>query len=177
MLTEVFITVSDVMEYLSCPRFIYYMYCPGIPQHEEKRYKVLKGRALHEAREKVNRSYVRNKLQCVQKEVAVYLVAKRHYVKGEVLFLEDGTAAPLDYKFAEFKGRDGTEEKWRGKKARYFELCRALERSERGRRAAIGRGGKKASSFCQGTEPMRGSLLDTQILISFLKGKQNVVTT
>jgi CRISPR-associated exonuclease Cas4 len=103
---EVFIAVSDVMEYLFCPRFIYFMYCLGIPQHEEKRYKVLKGRELHEAREKVNKSYIRKKLQCVRKDVAVYLVSKRNHLKGEVdevLFLEDGTAAPLDYKFAEFK--------------------------------------------------------------------------
>ncbi|HJH25338.1 MAG TPA: CRISPR-associated protein Cas4 [Methanophagales archaeon] len=104
--SEVFITVSDVMEYLFCPRFIYFMYCLGIPQHEEKRYKVLKGRALHEAREKMNKSYMRKKLQCVRKDVAVYLVSQRNHLKGEVdevLFLEDGTAAPLDYKFAEFK--------------------------------------------------------------------------
>jgi len=103
---EVFITVSDVMEYLFCPRFIYFMYCLGISQHEERRYKVLKGRELHEAREKMNRSYVRKKLQCVRKDVAVYLVSKRNHLKGEVdevLFLNDGTAAPLDYKFAEFK--------------------------------------------------------------------------
>jgi len=105
---EVFITVSDVMEYLFCPRFTYFMHCLGIPQHEEKRYKVLKGRALHDAREKVNRSYIRKKLQCVRKDVAVYLVSKRNHLKGEVdevLFLEDGTAAPLDYKFAEFKDK------------------------------------------------------------------------
>ncbi len=103
--SEVFITVSDVMEYLFCPRFIYFMYCLGIPQHEEKRYKVLKGRELHEAREKVNRNYIRKKLQCVRKDVAVYLVSRKYHVKGEVdevLFLEDGTAAALDYKFAEF---------------------------------------------------------------------------
>lgn len=103
---EVFITVSDVMEYLFCQRFIYFMHCLGIPQHEEKRYKVLKGRALHEAREKVNRQYIRKKLECVRKDIAVYLVSKRNHVKGEVdevLFLADGTAAPLDYKFAEFK--------------------------------------------------------------------------
>ncbi|HUV80011.1 MAG TPA: CRISPR-associated protein Cas4 [Candidatus Bathyarchaeia archaeon] len=105
---EVFITVSDVMEYLFCPRFIYFMHFLGIPQHEEKRYKVLKGRALHEAREKVNKSYIRKKLQCMRKDVAVYLVSKRNHLKGEVdevLFLEDGTAAPLDYKFAEFKDK------------------------------------------------------------------------
>ena len=105
---EVFITVSDVMEYLFCPRFIYFMHCLVIPQHEEKRYKVLKGRALHEAREKVNRNYIRKKLQCVRKDVAVYLVSRKYCLKGEVdevLFLEDGTAAPLDYKFAEFKDK------------------------------------------------------------------------
>ena len=105
---EVFITVSDVMEYLFCPRFIYFMHCLGIPQHEEKRYKVLKGRELHDAREKVNRNYIRKKLQCVRKDVAVYLVSRKFCLKGEVdevLFLEDGTAAPLDYKFAEFKDK------------------------------------------------------------------------
>ncbi|MGB7000906.1 MAG: CRISPR-associated protein Cas4 [Halobacteriota archaeon] len=105
---EVFITVSDVMEYLFCPRFIYFMHCLGIPQHEEKRYKVLKGRALHEAREKVNRSYIRKKLQCTRKDIAVYLVSRKYHLKGEVdevLFLDDGTAAPLDYKFAVFKDR------------------------------------------------------------------------
>ena len=105
---EVFITVSDVIEYLFCPRFIYFMYCLGIPQHEEKRYKVLKGRALHEAREKVNRSYIRKKLQCTRKDIAVYLVSSKYHLKGEVdevLFLDDGTAAPLDYKFAVFKDR------------------------------------------------------------------------
>lgn len=103
---EEFITVSDVMEYLFCPRFIYFMHCLEIPQHEEKRYKVLKGRELHDAREKVNRNYIRKKLQCVRKDVAVYLVSKKNHLKGEVdevLFLADGTAAPLDYKFAEFK--------------------------------------------------------------------------
>jgi len=103
---EVFITVSDVMEYLFCPRFIYFMHCLGIPQHEERRYKVLKGRALHDAREKLNREYLRKKLQCVRKELAVYLVSQKYHLKGEVdevLFLEDGTAAPLDYKFAEYK--------------------------------------------------------------------------
>lgn len=39
---------------------------------------------------------------------AVYLVSRKYHVKGEVdeiLFLADGTAAPLDYKFAEFKDR------------------------------------------------------------------------
>jgi len=103
---ETFITVSDALEYLFCPRFIFFERCLRIPEHQEKRYKVLKGRELHESREKVNRDYLRKKLNCTRKEIAVYLTSKRLHFKGEVdeiLFLEDGTAAPLDYKFAEFK--------------------------------------------------------------------------
>ena len=103
---EIFVTVSDALEYLFCPRFIYFMHCLGIAQREEKRYKVQKGRELHESREKVNRDYVRKKLNCVRKEISVYLTSQKYHFKGEVdevLFLEDGTAAPLDYKYAEFK--------------------------------------------------------------------------
>jgi CRISPR-associated exonuclease Cas4 len=103
---EIFVTVSDALEYLFCPRFIFFERCLMIPEHQEKRYKVLKGRELHEVREKVNRDYVRKRLNCVRKEVSVYLTSHKYHFKGEVdevLFLEDGTAAPLDYKFAEFK--------------------------------------------------------------------------
>jgi len=100
------ITVSDVIEYLFCPRFIYFMYCLDIPQHEEKRYKVRKGRALHETRENVNKNYIRKKLRCIGRENSVYLASSAHHIRGivdEVLFLEDGTAAPFDYKFAEYR--------------------------------------------------------------------------
>jgi CRISPR-associated exonuclease Cas4 len=103
---EVFVTVSDALEYLFCPRFIFFERCLMIPEHQEKRYKVIKGRELHEVREKVNRDYVRRKLHCTGKEISVYLTSHRHRFKGEVdevLFLDDGTAAPLDYKFAEYK--------------------------------------------------------------------------
>lgn len=50
--STVMITPSEVIEYLFCPRFLYFMNCLKIPQHEELRYKVMKGRALHERREK-----------------------------------------------------------------------------------------------------------------------------
>ena len=56
---EIFITVSDAMEYLFCPRFVFFMHCLDIAQREERRYKVLKGRELHKSREKVNQDYVR----------------------------------------------------------------------------------------------------------------------
>ena len=103
---EIFVTVSDALEYLFCPRFIFFMHCLGIAQREERRYKVLKGRELHESREKVNRDYVRKRLKCVRKENSVYLTSRKYHFKGEVdevLFLEDGTAAPMDYKYAQFK--------------------------------------------------------------------------
>ncbi len=102
------IRISDVLEYLFCPRFIYYMYCLDIPQYEEKRFKVIKGREVHETRKLTNRDYVRKKLNCTRKESEVFIASKQHHIKGivdEVLFLEDGTAAPLEYKFAEYKDK------------------------------------------------------------------------
>lgn len=106
--TETMITISDVLEYLFCPRFIYFMYCLDIPQHEEKRFKVLKGRDVHEIRRLTNTEYARKKLNCMRKERDVFIASKENRIKGivdEVLFLEDGTAAPLEYKFAEYKDK------------------------------------------------------------------------
>ena len=48
------------------------------------------------------------KLGCVGKEVDVYLASERYHLKGiidEVLHLSDGTLAPLDYKYAQYKDR------------------------------------------------------------------------
>lgn len=104
--SETIIRISDVLEYLFCSRFIYYMYCLDIPQHEEKRFKVLKGRDVHETKKLTDRDYVRKRLDCIRKESEVFIASKEHHIKGivdEVLFLEDGTAAPLEYKFAEYK--------------------------------------------------------------------------
>lgn len=106
--SETIITISDVLEFLFCPRFIYFMHCLDIPQHEGMRYKVLKGRDVHEMRRTTNIDYARKKIDCVRKERQVFIASKRHHIKGiadEVLFLGDGTAAPLEYKFAEYKDR------------------------------------------------------------------------
>lgn len=100
------ITISDVLEYLFCPRFIYFMHCLEIPQHEELRFKVLRGREVHEEKRAVNPHYLRKKIGVVRREQDVFLASKEHCIKGivdEVLFLDDGTAAPFEYKFAEFK--------------------------------------------------------------------------
>ena len=103
---EVFITPSDVIEYLYCPRFIYFMKCLDIPQHEDERYKVMKGREVHEEKVRINREYLRKKLGCVAKDISVYLASSGLHLRGEVdevLSFSDGTLAPLDYKFAEYK--------------------------------------------------------------------------
>jgi len=107
-MNDINIKVSDVLEYLFCPRFIYYIHCLKIPQYEEKRFKVLKGREVHELKRKTNIDYVRKKINVLNKENNVSITAKNYHIKGivdEILFLVDGTAAPLEYKFAEYKGK------------------------------------------------------------------------
>ncbi len=100
------ITPSEVMEYAYCPRFIYFINCLNIPQHEELRYKVLQGREIHKVRDQQNREYLRKKIGCIKKETSVYLASPRVRVRGvvdEVLHFVDGTAAPLDYKLTEHR--------------------------------------------------------------------------
>lgn len=100
------ITTSDVVEHLFCPRFTYFMSCLKIPQNEDLRYLVLKGREIHENRAKENRDYLRKKIACIKKEINVYLASPRIRVRGvvdEVLTLADGTMAPLDYKYTEYR--------------------------------------------------------------------------
>ncbi|MFU8652865.1 CRISPR-associated protein Cas4 [Methanotorris formicicus] len=105
---EEMITVSDVVEYMYCPRFVYFERVLGIPQHEEKREKVLIGRNIHELKEKINKNYIRKSINAKAKFLNVYLSSKKYRIVGivdEVLELEDGSYAPLDYKFAEYKNK------------------------------------------------------------------------
>lgn len=102
---EYFITPSDIIEFLYCKRFTYFMKSLGISQYEEKRYKVQKGRTLHENREKHNKGYLRKNIGSVKKDSNVELVAPSLGIKGrvdEVHTLDDGTMVPLDYKYAEY---------------------------------------------------------------------------
>ncbi|MBI3605630.1 MAG: CRISPR-associated protein Cas4 [Nitrospirae bacterium] len=102
----IYVTPSEVMEYLYCPRFIYFMNCLNIDQYEEQHYKVLKGRTVHEERRRNNPDYVRKKLGCESKASDVYMSSEKYRLKGkvdEILQLNDGTLAPLDYKYAECK--------------------------------------------------------------------------
>lgn len=95
---------SEVLEHVYCPRFTWFMNVQNIPQHEGNRFKVLKGREVHERRAHENREYLRRKVGAVKREVEVYLASPVLRLRGivdEVLWLKDGSMAPLDYKFTE----------------------------------------------------------------------------
>ena len=98
------LTPSHLIEYLYCPRFTYFEYVLCVPQQEHKDYKVLRGRHLHDQRLEENKDYLRRRLGVTNKYLDQYLTneALRGRV-DEVLELTDGTLAPLDYKFAEWK--------------------------------------------------------------------------
>jgi hypothetical protein len=56
---SVLLMPTEIIEYLYCPRFTYFLNCLNISQHEEQRYKVLLGRKLHDKKKKINRDYLR----------------------------------------------------------------------------------------------------------------------
>ncbi|MBK1695119.1 CRISPR-associated protein Cas4 [Chromatium weissei] len=96
------LTPTEVVEYVYCPRFIWFMNVQQIPQHEETRFKVLKGREIHQRRTIENRNYLRRKIGATRRETEVYLASPKLRLRGivdEVLWLKDGTLAPLDYKY------------------------------------------------------------------------------
>lgn len=118
----VLITPSDIIEYNYCPRFIYFIYAAGAPQFEKRRYKVQRGRDIHDIRQERNTQYLWKKIGCTNRESSVYLSSGKLHLRGivdEVLTLADGTMAPMDYKFAEFK--DGVY-----KTHRFQSVCYAL---------------------------------------------------
>lgn len=95
-----------MMEYVFCPRFTYFEYVLDIPQNEGSRFKVQKGRTVHEKIRSMNPDYLRKKIGVIDKRADVYLSGRGiRGVVDEILFLDDGTAAPLDYKYAEYKDR------------------------------------------------------------------------
>lgn len=76
------------------------------PQHEEANYLVMQGRHLHDEKLEQNKEYLRKRLGVVEKRLDQYLT--NDLIRGrmdEVLTLQDGYMAPLDYKFAEYKDR------------------------------------------------------------------------
>ena len=81
---QYYITPSDMIEFLYCKRFIYYMKCLGIKQYEDKRYKVEKGRELHRKKENENKDYLRKKLGVVDKKINIDLYSDKYKIKGKV---------------------------------------------------------------------------------------------
>ena len=100
------LTPSEVLEHVFCPRFTWFMNVQHIEQHEDTRFKVLKGREVHQRRETENTRYLRRKIGVVKRETAVYLASSRLGLRGivdDVLWLKDGTMAPLDYKYTQHR--------------------------------------------------------------------------
>ncbi len=97
---------SQVIEYLYCPRYTYFEYVLRIPQNEEKYHKVQRGREVHDDKLEQNKNYLRKKIGVQQKWIDHYMGSPQLRGKvDEVLLLEDGSYAPLDYKFAVWKDR------------------------------------------------------------------------
>lgn len=100
------VTPSHIIEYLFCPRFTYFEYVTGIPQYEERHYKVEKGRNIHNLKMIGNKEYLRKRIGAVDKHTDQYLT--NELLRGkidEILILDNGTMAPLDYKFAKYNNR------------------------------------------------------------------------
>ena len=106
--TPILRTVTHALEHLYCPRFTYFEYVLAVPERQERRLLVQKGRQTHEERRRINPNYLRKKLGVVQRQFDVPLASPRLGVRGsvdEVLTLADGSMSPFDYKFAEARGR------------------------------------------------------------------------
>ena len=102
------ITPSMVIEYLYCPRFIYFLKVLDIAQNEETRYKVVKGREIHKYKELTNIEYLRKKIKVIAKLKEQDLYSDKYNMHGkidEILTFDDGTMGALDYKFAEYKNK------------------------------------------------------------------------
>lgn len=98
------LTPSHVIQFLYCPRFIYFEHVLSIPQFEEKNYKVIRGRELHDERLERNKQYLRKRIGVTARYDDQYLTnATLRGRIDEVLQLKDGSMAPLDYKFAAYK--------------------------------------------------------------------------
>src|SRR5438132_8466634 len=87
------LTVTHVLEHLFCPRFTYFEYVLAVPERQERRLLVQKGRQSHEERRHINPTYLRKKLGVVERRFDVPLASARLGVRGsvdEVFTLNDG---------------------------------------------------------------------------------------
>ena len=70
---SILITPSEIIEHLYCPRFTYFMLGLNIEQQEQKRFKVQKGRHIHEEKTRINKDYLRKRIGATAKDTEVYL--------------------------------------------------------------------------------------------------------
>lgn len=104
--SELMITPSEIMEFIYCPRYTYFLNVLKISQYEDRRFKVRKGREVHQERVEQNKNYLRKKIPTIKKETEVYLADSELGVRGivdEILFLKDCSICPVDYKFTPYK--------------------------------------------------------------------------
>lgn len=59
------LTPSHIIEFLYCPRFTFFEYVLSIPQYEEKNYKVMRGRDLHDKKLEENKEYLRRRIGAI----------------------------------------------------------------------------------------------------------------
>lgn len=119
------ITPTELLEFYFCPRFIYFMNVLKIPQYEERRYKVQKGREVHQERQEHNKDYLWKKVGATARESNVFLISEKYHLRGivdEVVTLADGSLAPIDYKYAVYP-----QFIYRSHKAQMLSYCLLLE--------------------------------------------------
>lgn len=97
---------SQIIQYLYCPRYTFFELVLKIPRNEQNFYKVIRGREIHDEKLERNKAYLRKKIGVEEKWLDQYLGMEGLRGKvDEVLKLNDGTYAPLDYKFAQWKDK------------------------------------------------------------------------
>ena len=110
---KISLTPSHLIQYLYCPRHIWFEEVLHLPQYEEKEHKVQLGREVHTKKLEQNKSYLRQSIGATAKALdqplahtltdpATGLELELRGLVDEVLTLADGTYAPLDYKFARY---------------------------------------------------------------------------
>ncbi|WP_374166888.1 CRISPR-associated protein Cas4 [Arcticibacter sp. MXS-1] len=78
----------------------------AIPQYEERKYKVMRGRDVHDKKLEQNKEYLRRRIGVTERYLDQYITNER--MRGrvdEVVMLADGSMAPIDYKFAHYDER------------------------------------------------------------------------
>lgn len=99
------ISVSKIIDYIYCPRNIFYTDILGIPKNKNSNFKVKEGKNIHEQRLSRNKSYLRKDIEVIKKEMDITLSSKKYLFHGkldELLFLKNKTAVPLDYKYSKY---------------------------------------------------------------------------